>query len=420
VQENNKVQCDEQAEVVIVGAGQAAAELAVALRQEGCAGRILVIGEEAQLPYQRPPLSKAYLSGKVGPEGLLVRPPAAYEQAHIDFMLGVRVEAIDRQAHRLRLEDGRSVGYGMLALATGGRARRLEIVGSDLHGIHYLRSQADVEAIRPGLRVGRRLVIVGGGYVGLEVAAVAVRLGLQVTVLETAPRVLARVTAPQVSAFYEALHRDNGVEVLTGVEVEGFAAGECPVHVGEVLCKDGRRIEADLVIVGVGLIPNVELAAAAGLEVDNGILINEHGRTSDADIVALGDCTSHPCLFYGRRLRLESVPSAIDQARTAAATLCGKSRKTESLPWFWSDQYDLKLQMAGLNQGYERVVLRGSFERRSFAAFYMKGERVIAADVVGRPADFMQAKRLITERVMVDDTALADEGRSLKELVSVS
>ena len=411
------MRCDERAEVVIVGAGQAAGELAVALRQEGCTGRILVIGEEQVLPYQRPPLSKAYLSGKVGPEGLLVRPPAAYEQAHIDFLLGVRVEAIDRQAHRLRLADGRSVGYDRLALPTGGRARRLAIAGSDLHGIHYLRSQADVEAIRPGLRGGRRLVIVGGGYVGLEVAAVAVRMGLQVTVLEAAPRVLARVTAPQVSAFYEALHRDNGVQILTGVEVEGFAGGECPVHVGEVLCKDGRRIEADLVIVGVGLIPNVELAEAAGLEVDNGILIDEHGRTSDADIVALGDCTNHPCLFYDRRLRLESVPSAIDQARTAAATLCGKSRRTESLPWFWSDQYDLKLQMAGLNQGYERMVLRGSFEQRSFTAFYLQGERIIAADVVGRPAEFMLAKRLISERLVVDDALLADEARPLKELL---
>lgn len=413
------MRCDEQAEIVIVGAGYAASELAVTLRQEGCTGRIMMIGEERPLPYQRPPLSKTYLSGKVDAEGLLIRPATAYEQAHIDCLLGVRVEAIDRELRQVRLADGRRVGYARLALATGGRARRLEIAGSDLHGIHYLRSQADVEAIRPGLRAGRRLVIVGGGYVGLEVAAVAVRMGVQVTVLEAAPRVLARVTAPQISTFYEALHRDNGVEILTGVEVEGFAAGECPVHVGEVLCKDGRRIEADLVIVGVGLIPNVELAEAAGLEVDNGILIDEHGRTSDADIVALGDCTSYPCLFYGRRLRLESVPNAIDQARTAAATLCGKSRRTESLPWFWSDQYDLKLQMAGLNQGYERVVLRGSFERRSFAAFYLQGERVIAADVVGRPADFMQAKRLIAERVMVDDTALADEGRLLKELLSV-
>lgn len=413
------MRCDEQAEIVIVGAGHAASELAVTLRQEGCTGRIMMIGEERPLPYQRPPLSKTYLSGKVDAEGLLIRPATAYEQAHIDCLLGVRVEAIDRELRQVRLADGRRVGYARLALATGGRARRLEIAGSDLHGIHYLRSQADVEAIRPGLRAGRRLVIVGGGYVGLEVAAVAVRMGVQVTVLEAAPRVLARVTAPQISTFYEALHRDNGVEILTGVEVEGFAAGECPVHVGEVLCKDGRRIEADLVIVGVGLIPNVELAEAAGLEVDNGILIDEHGRTSDADIVALGDCTSYPCLFYGRRLRLESVPSAIDQARTAAATLCGKSRRIENLPWFWSDQYDLKLQMAGLNQGYERMVLRGSFERRSFAAFYLQGERVIAADVVGRPADFMQAKRLIAERVMVDDTALADEGRLLKELLSV-
>lgn len=410
------MQCDEEAGVVVVGAGQAAGELAVALRTEGYSGRILVIGDEPSLPYQRPPLSKAYLSGKVDVQGLLVRPSAAYERANVEFLLRSRVERIDRVPRQVCLDDGRRIGYERLALATGGSARRLAIPGSDLGRIHYLRTFTDVDKLREQLSPGRRLVIVGGGYVGLEVAAVAVRAGLQVTVLESAPRVLARVTAPEVSSFYEALHRDNGVEILTGVEVEAFGAGECPVHVGEVLCKDGLRIPADLVIVGVGLVPNTELAEAAGLAVDNGILIDEHGRTSDPDIVALGDCANHRCAFYGRRIRLESVPSAIEQARTAAATLCGKDKRAESLPWFWSDQYDLKLQMAGLAQGYERMVLRGSFALSSFAAFYLKGECVIAADVVARPADFMAAKRLIAERIQVSDAALADDAVPLKEL----
>ena len=412
------MQCDDQADVVIVGAGQAAAELALALRSEGFAGTVLVIGDESSLPYQRPPLSKAYLSGKVSQEALLVRPQAAYERANVRFLLDSLVVSIDRLGKCLSLADGRRVTYQQLALATGGRARRLSAPGSDLRRIHSIRSLTDVDALRNEFRARRRLVIVGGGYVGLEVAAVAIEFGMQVTVLESAPRVLARVTAPAVSAFYEALHREHGVEILTGVEVQGFEAGECPVHVGAVLCKDGRRIPADLVIVGVGLEPNVGLAQEAGLATDNGILIDEYGRTSDPDIVALGDCANHPCAFYGRRMRLESVPSAIEQARTAAATLCAKRKKAETLPWFWSDQYGLKLQMAGLAQGYERMVLRGSFSARSFAAFYLVGERLIAADVVGRPADFMQAKRLITERVSVSDAQLLDKSLPLKDILA--
>ncbi|MVV48833.1 NAD(P)/FAD-dependent oxidoreductase [Pseudomonas sp. PB120] len=410
----------EQVEVLIVGAGQAAGELAVALRQEGHAGRILIVGEESCLPYQRPPLSKAYLAGMIDLQGLLIRPQTAYERAAIDFLLDTRVESIDRTTKQVRLADGRCIRYERLALATGGHARRLSLPGSDLRGIHYLRNLADVDDIRPQFRPGRKLVVIGGGYVGLEVAAVAVRAGLQVTVLETASRVLARVTAPQLSAFYESLHRENGVRILTGIEVQGFAPGECPVGVGEVLCKSGERIQADFVIVGIGLVPNVELAQAAGLLVDNGIVTDETGLTQDPNIVAIGDCANQPSLFYGRRLRLESVPSAVEQARCAAATLCGKPRRNDSLPWFWSDQYDLKLQMAGLSQGYERVVIRGSFELRSFAVFYLQGARIIAADVVGRPADFMAAKRLIAERLVVEDERLADDSQPLKVLFANS
>jgi len=410
------MQCDDRADVVIVGAGQAAAELALALRVEGFAGTVLVIGEESTLPYQRPPLSKAYLSGKLAPEALLVRPPVAYERANVRFLLGSQVVSIDRQGKYLTLADGRRIAFLKLALSTGGRARRLNVPGGDLRRIHSIRSLGDVDALRNEFCAGRRLVIVGGGYVGLEVAAVAVEVGLKVTVLESASRVLARVTAPAISAFYEALHRDHGVEILTNVEVQGFEPGDCPVHVGAVRCKDGRCVPADLVIVGVGLEPSVELAQEAGLATDNGVLIDEYGRTSDPDIVALGDCANHPCAFYGRRMRLESVPSAVEQARTAAATLCGRYKKAETLPWFWSDQYGLKLQMAGLAQGYERMVLRGSYSARSFAAFYMVSDRLIAADVVGRPADFMQAKRLISERIPVSDAQLADETLRLKDI----
>lgn len=411
------MQDQEQVGMLIVGAGQAAAELAVTLRQEGYVDDILVVGDEASLPYQRPPLSKGYLSGKIGPEALLIRPPQAYAQVRVQFCLGQPVEAIDRLEKSVRLADGRVLRYHKLALATGGRARRLDVPGNDLHGIYCLRNLADVDAMRAHFKPGRRLVVIGGGYVGLEVAAVAVRAGVQVTVLETASRVLARVTAPEVSRFYQNLHEENGVQIVTGVEVCGFAPGECPVGVGAVLCRDGVRIDADFVVVGIGLLPNIELAEAAGLSVDNGVVVDEMGRTSDPDIVAVGDCTSQHSAFYGRRLRLESVPSAIEQARSAAAALCAKLRRSESVPWFWSDQYDLKLQMVGLSQGYERMVIRGSFEQRSFAAFYLQGDCVIAADVVGRPADFMVARRLIAERVPVDAAALADETVLLKNLL---
>lgn len=402
---------------LIVGAGQAAGELAVALRQEGFSGRIAVVGDEPALPYQRPPLSKAYLSGKIEADGLLLRPETAYQQAGVEFMLGRRVTRIDPAGRQAYLDQDETIDFDWLALATGGRARRLTIPGSELSGIHYLRTLSDVRALRKEWQPGARLAVVGGGYVGLEVAAVAVRAGLQVTVLEAASRVLARVTAPEVSGFYEALHRQHGVEILTGVEVEAFAEGACPGRVGELRCKDGRTIEADLVVVGVGLLPNVELAEEAGLAVNNGIVIDERGRTSAPTVVALGDCASQYHPFYNRHLRLESVPSAIEQARNTAALICGKPARATGLPWFWSDQYDLKLQMAGLSLGHDQLIVRGSMEQRAFAAFYLKDGVMISVDTIGRPADFMMAKRLIAARIKVDETLLADESHPLKALL---
>ena len=406
--------------ICIVGAGQAGGELAFALRQQGSTDRITVIGDEAHLPYQRPPLSKSYLKGECETGSLYVRQQAAYQKANIDLLLGRRVERIDRDGKRLILDDLREVRYSKLALATGGRARRITIDAAaraeGAKNFHYLRTIGDVLAIRRRFEAGQRLVVIGGGYVGLEVAAAAVSCGLKVTVLEALPRVLARVTAPQVSAFYEQVHREAGVDVRTNVEVTGLDFNAAGDLVTGVHCTGAQLIPADCVVVGIGLLPNTELAQAAELAVDNGIVVDEYTVTSDPDIVAAGDCTNHPSAFCGRRVRLESVPNAMEQARAAAATLAGKPRAYHSVPWFWSDQYDLKLQMTGLSHGYDQWVVRGSMENRSFAAFYLRDGKLIACDTVNRPQEFFIAKRLVAACQSFDVTALANESLSLKTL----
>lgn len=399
--------------VVIVGAGQAGGETAAELRRQGYAGRITLVGEEPHVPYKRPPLSKTYLAGTATQESLYVLSAAAMEKANIEFIGGVRAASIDRANKTLVLSDGRRLPYGKLMLATGGRPRLLDVPGADLPGIHVVRSIADVDAIRANFTEGKRLVIVGGGYIGLEVAAVARKAGLAVTVLESAPRVLQRVTAPEMSAFYERVHREAGVDVRTGVQISGFEQQGEAVHVKLV----GGDVKGDLVIVGIGLIANTELAAAAGLAVDNGIVVDEFTRTSDPDIHSAGDCTNHPSEFLGRRVRLESVQNAMEQGRAGAANILGKSTRYANVPWFWSDQYDLKLQMVGMSTGFDQFVLRGDPAKRSFGAFYLKDGILIAADTVSRPQEFMLAKKLVAMKAKVDPTRLADETVAVKDLV---
>lgn len=404
---------------IIIGAGHAGGELAVALRNEGWEGHILLLGEEAHLPYHRPPLSKAYLAGSVEKSSLAIRPLAAYERANVEFMPGVRVVRIDRANQRLELADGAQLSYDRLAIATGGRPRPLSApnaaVAERCANFHYLRTLDDVEQIRAQLAAGKRLVIVGGGYIGLEVAASAIAQGLQVTVLEALPRVLQRVTAAELSAYYERKHREAGVDIRTGVQVADLEVTDDTVTA--VLCADGSRLAADLVVVGIGLLANTELAAEAGLQIDNGILVDEHAQTSDPHIYAAGDCTNHPNALLGRRLRLESVPNALEQSRVAAANMAGKAKTYASVPWFWSDQYELKLKMVGLSEGFERLVLRGDPATDSFSAFYLKGDKVLAADTVNRPQDFIAAKRLVAEGIAVTAEQLADDSRPLKELL---
>lgn len=404
---------------IIIGAGHAGGELAIALRNEGWEGRILLLGEEAHLPYHRPPLSKAYLAGSVEKSSLSIRPQMAYDKANVEFIGGVRVSRIDRANQRLELADGSQLAYDKLAIATGGRPRPLSVpnaaVAERCANLHYLRTLDDVEQIRAQLAPGKRLAIVGGGYIGLEVAASAITQGLQVTVLEALPRVLQRVTAAELSAYYERKHREAGVDIRTGVQVADLeVTGDA---VTAVLCADGSRLAADLVVVGIGLLANTELAAEAGLQIDNGILVDEHAQTSDPHIYAAGDCTNHPNALLGRRLRLESVPNALEQSRVAAANMAGKAKTYASVPWFWSDQYELKLKMVGLAEGFERLVLRGDPATDSFSALYLKGDKVLAADTVNRPQDFIAAKRLVAEGIAVTAEQLADDSRPLKELL---
>ncbi|VVQ15858.1 NAD(P)/FAD-dependent oxidoreductase [Pseudomonas fluorescens] len=399
---------------IIIGASHAAAQLAPSLRQEGWEGDIIVIGDEETVPYHRPPLSKTYLLAEKSVDDLLIRPAAIYTKNAISFKLGQRVSAVDPVGKTVTLDGGETLGYDKLAICTGARVRKVSLPGSDLPGVHYLRTLKDVDGIRERTGPDKHAVIVGGGYIGLETAAALRKIGMQVTVLEMAPRVLARVTAPEVSAFFQRIHAAEGVTIRTGTLVSGFEGG---TQVTSVLCSDGSRLPADLVIVGIGVIPNTELATAAGLAVDNGILVDELAHTSDPHIVAAGDCTNHPSELYGR-LRLESVPNASEQAKTAAATICGKCKPYQALPWFWSDQYDLKLQIAGLNRGYDQVVIRGDINHsRSFAVFYLQAGKVIAADCINRPQEFMLSKRLIASGTVVNIEQLADDDIEVKALM---
>lgn len=400
---------------IIVGASHAAAQLAPSLRQEGWEGRILIIGDEPFLPYHRPPLSKNYLAGKKGFDEILIRQPTIYEKTDIHFTLGVRVESIDRKNKTVALDNGESLPYDKLALTLGSRVRKLPLVGADLPGVFYLRSISDVEQIKGFVGAGKKAVIVGGGYIGLETAASLKQLGMEVTILEMMPRILQRVTTAELSAFYNRVHAEEGVQIHTSIGVKSLGGSQ---HVERVICDDATEFEADLVIIGAGILPNLELAAEAGLAVDNGILVDEYARTSDPDIVAAGDCTVHHNPIYDRRVRLESVQNAVDQAKTAAATLCGKLKPYQALPWFWSDQYDIKLQIAGLSQGYDDIVIRGDIESsRHFAVFYLQQGAVIAVDAVNKPQEFMLGKRLITEKIMIDKNKLADTGIAMKEFL---
>jgi len=405
--------------VVIVGAGHAAGQAVASLRQEGFAGEITLIGMEPYLPYQRPPLSKKFLAGEIGLDRVYFKPPEFYEKEGVNLKLGTRVTEIDRTAKSLRTDKGETLSYTKLILATGSRVRELNLPGFDLDGVFYLRTVDDVDAIRSYFNKGGKCVIVGGGYIGLEVAAVAAKHGIDVTVLEMAPMVMARVVDPIVSRFYERVHSQEGVKIVTGAAVSGFEGKDG--RLTKVTCGDGTAHEADFAVVGVGIQPNVELAAECGLGVENGITVDELCRTSDPDVFSIGDCTNHPNPLLGERLRLESVHNALEQGKTAAAAICGKEKPYAQIPWFWSDQYDLKLQITGLSAGYDEAVVRGNpDEGRSFAVFYLKEGRLIAVDAVNRAPEFMMSKQLIANKARIPAEKLRDESIHMKEMAAFS
>ncbi|MCV2867862.1 FAD-dependent oxidoreductase [Defluviimonas sp. WL0002] len=397
--------------IVIVGAGQAGASLAAKLRSLGYQGAITMIGEEPAPPYQRPPLSKGYLLGEMELERLYLRAPSFWEDQGVTLKLGARVTAIDPAARTLTV-DGETVDYDQLALTTGSVPRRLPAaIGGDLKGVHTVRTLADVDAMAPEFQPGRRLLVIGGGYIGLEAAAVASKLGLDVTLVEMAPRILQRVAAPETSAWFRRVHGEHGVKVLEATGLERLL-GDTRVTAARL--SDGTELPVDFVIVGVGIAPATELAEAAGLALENGIRTDEHGRTSDPAIWAAGDCASFP--HSGGRIRLESVGNAIDQAELVAENMLGAQKPYVAKPWFWSDQYDVKLQIAGLNAGYDRIVTRQG-QDGSVSFWYYQGDKLLALDAMNDSRAYMVGKRLIEMGRSPDPAAVADPATDLKALL---
>ena len=403
-------------DVVVVGAGQAGAALVARLRDKGFEGRIALVGAEPLPPYQRPPLSKAYLLGDMGVERLLLRPESYYADNAIDLHTDTAVTAIDTEARRVTLAAGETLPYGHLVLATGAVARRLPAaIGGDLGGVHVVRTLADVDALAPECRPGARLLIVGGGYIGLEAAAVAAKLGLEVTLIEAAERILGRVASPETADFFRDLHAAHGVDIREGVALERLTGTGGRVTGAQL--ADGSALAADLVIVGIGITPDTALAGAAGLDTDNGIAVDTQGRTSAPGIWAAGDCAAFP--HRGGRLRLESVPNAIDMAECVADNIMGAGAPYVPKPWFWSDQYDVKLQIAGLNTGYARVVTRPGTRPGSVSLWYFDADdRLLAVDAANEPRAYMIGKRLIEAGASPAPAQVADPGTDLKALLS--
>ena len=400
-------------DVVIVGAGHGGAQAAVALRQGGFAGSIAMIGNEAEPPYERPPLSKEYLAQEKPFERIYIRPPTFWAEKNIELMLGQEVETVDPVAHALTTADGALITYGKLIWATGGNPRAMNCPGNNLHGVHAVRNRADVDRIMEELKTADRIVVIGGGYIGLEAAAVLTKLGKHVTLLEALPRVLNRVAGEELSDFFEAEHRAHGVDLRTGCGVVALV-GEG--RISGVELDDGTVLPADMAIVGIGIIPAVGPLLVAGAAGGNGVDVDAQCRTSLPDVFAIGDCAAHSNAFAdGQVIRLESVQNANDMASIAAKTICGEDKDYAATPWFWSNQYDLKLQTVGLSTGYDQTVLRGDPAARSFSVLYFKQGRLIALDCVNNVKDYVQGRKLVEQGLIAPPEDLADTDHPLKE-----
>ena len=400
--------------IIIIGGGQAGAQAIDTLRREGFSGRLVLIGDELELPYQRPPLSKKYLSGEMAADRLLFRHRSFYDEHRVELKLGRRAVRLDAAARQVELGDGENLTYDRLLLCLGAESRRLTCPGATLQGVLYLRGLADVPPIQAGVKPRARIVIIGGGYIGLETAATCRKMGCEVTVLEMADRIMNRVVAPAVSQYFAQEHRTHGVNIVCDMRVVRLEGG---ARVERVVCADGSSHAADLVIVGVGAVATTELASEAGLACDNGVVVDEYCRTSDPSIYAAGDCTNHPSPRFGRRVRLESVDNAFEQAKTAALNLLDRPVTHDRVPWFWSDQFDNKLLIVGLSQDHDRQVLRGDPAARSFSVCYLKGRELLAVEAINHSKDYMAARKHIAERALLNPEKLADAGLALKEAI---
>jgi 3-phenylpropionate/trans-cinnamate dioxygenase ferredoxin reductase component len=403
-----------RAGTVIVGTGQAGFQTAASLRSEGYADPITLIGEEPHIPYNRPPLSKGFVLGTQDAESIELRPVNFYTTHQINLLCGERVVGISRPEKQIEIASGGNLSYDSLVLAVGASNRRLPVPGGDLDGVLYLRSLAEAIFIKKRIEESQRIVVIGGGFIGLELAAVAGALGKNVTVIEALPRVMARVVAPIISEFFQELHTGRGVRIICGATVKEIRGVDGRVN--EVVVSDGSIHAADLVLVGIGVTPNIELAGDAGLATSNGIAVDEYLQTEDKHIFAIGDCAEFPNSFAGGRVRLESVQNAADQAQCIAKTIAGHRTKYNSLPWFWTDQYEIKLQMAGISAGHDRVVTRGSAEAKKLSVFYFRNGKLIAVDSINRPVDHMIGRKLIASGASLTSEECADESVDLKRI----
>lgn len=401
--------------IIFIGGGQATGQAVASLQQEGYAGKLTVISDEPWLPYKRPPLSKLYLRGKKPRKMLFVRQEESYQKQNIEFILGQRAESIDTSEQTVRIENGQSLSYSQLILATGSRVRRLSVPGIDSNKVFYLRDIIDSDKMREALIASKKAIIVGGGYIGLEVAASARQLNTEITILEMEERILKRVTTTEMSSFFHNVHSNQGVKIHTNSRLQAIQddGAQC-----QVKCADGSTMQADMVVVGAGIVPNMEIANASGIECNNGILVDAGCRTSAPNVWAIGDCTNHPCQHTGTRIRLESVPNAIEQGRVVAANIMGKTKTHDAVPWFWSDQYDLKLQMAGFSETADCSVLRGSEEAKKFVRFHLRDSILVGVDAVNNPGEFLLCKKLIVAKAKLNPSQLADPATDLKNFLT--
>ena len=400
--------------LVIVGAGQSAIQCITSLRKEDYPGLITLVGEEEHLPYQRPPLSKGFLEDTVSNERLYFKKLEFFVENKVQLKLGTKAEEIDIENNNIHLSDNTKLSFDKLVFATGSSVRKLDFPGKDLNSIHYLRGLDDALSIKKDLQTRQNIVVVGAGYIGLEVAAIAAKQNKSVTVIEMADRVMNRTVDPQISDYYLKLHQKNGVTFKFNTSLKEIVGASNPE---KVICSDGAEVKADMVIIGAGIMPNVELAENAGLNCDNGIIVNEFGKTDHANIYACGDCTNHPNKLLNKKIRLESVHNAMEQSKTVASSIINKSIEYNQIPWFWSDQYDHKLQIVGLSGEHDKVIMRGDMSEAKFMLFYTKDKKLIAVDAVNNSKEFLICKKLVANKVTIKPDEISNPDTNLNDLI---